>query len=85
MVEGSHSLREINRDLELDLPLDGPKTLNGLLLEHFEDIPESGISVRIAGVPMEIVQTQNRAVKFVRIHRPVPTQASIPSVTIPES
>jgi Mg2+/Co2+ transporter CorB len=85
MVEGSHSLREINRDLELDLPLDGPKTLNGLLLEHFEDIPESGISVRIAGVPMEIVQTQNRAVKFVRIHRPVPTQAPIPSVTIPES
>jgi len=85
MVEGSRSLREINRDLDLDLPLEGAKTLNGLLLAHFEDIPESGISVRIAGVAMEIVQTQDRAVKFVRIHRPGPTQAQAPSVTIPES
>ena len=59
--------------------------LNGLLLEHFEDIPESGVSVRIAGVPMEIVQTQDRAVKFVRIHRPSLTQALAPSVTIPGS
>lgn len=85
MVEGSRSLREINRDLNLELPLDGPKTLNGLLLEYFEDIPESGVSVRIAGVAMEIVQTQDRAVKFVRIHRPTPATAAGPSVTIPGS
>ncbi|GAB2180060.1 HlyC/CorC family transporter [Denitratisoma sp. agr-D3] len=82
MVEGSRSLREINRDLDLALPTDGPKTLNGLLLEHFEDIPESGVSVRIAGVPMEIVQTQDRAVKFVRIHRPSSLLPSPLSVTI---
>lgn len=85
MVEGSRSLREINRDLGLELPLDGPKTLNGLLLEHFEDIPESGISVRLAGVTMEIVQTQDRAVKFVRIHRPSNPTPVIPSGTILES
>jgi Mg2+/Co2+ transporter CorB len=70
MVEGSRSLREINRKLGLELPLDGPKTLNGLIIEYFEDIPESGISVKIAGVPMEIVQTQDRMVKIVRLSRP---------------
>ncbi|RTL49021.1 MAG: CBS domain-containing protein, partial [Rhodocyclaceae bacterium] len=85
MVEGGRSLREINRDLGIELPLDGPKTLNGLLLEHFEDIPESGTSVRIAGVAMEIVQTQDRAVKFVRIHRPSNPTPVIPSGTILES
>lgn len=85
MVEGSRPLREINRDLDIDLPLDGAKTLNGLLLEHFEDIPESGISARIAGVTMEIVQTQDRAVKFVRIHRPAPARVAEPSDTIAES
>lgn len=67
LVEGSRPIREINRALGLDLPIDGPKTLNGLLLDHFEDIPEAGISLRIAGTPMDIVQTQDRAVKIVRL------------------
>ncbi len=70
LVEGSTSLRDLNRQLQLSLPLDGPKTLNGLVLEHFQDIPEGGVSARIAGVPMEIVQTQGRLVKTVRIFRP---------------
>lgn len=67
LTEGSRPIREINRALGLDLPTDGPKTLNGLLLEYFQDIPEAGISVRIAGTPMDIVQTQDRAVKIVRL------------------
>lgn len=70
MVDGARSLRELNRALELDFPLDGPKTLNGLVLEHFQDIPESGISARIGGIAMEIIQTQNRAVRIVRLSRP---------------
>jgi len=70
MVEGGRSLREINRKLGLRLPLNGPKTLNGLILEHFQDIPESETSVKIAGVAMEIVQTQDRMVKMVRLSRP---------------
>jgi Mg2+/Co2+ transporter CorB len=70
LVEGATSLRELNRQLDLALPLDGPKTLNGLILEHFQDIPEGGVSVKIAGVRMEIVQTQDRVVKTVRIFRP---------------
>lgn len=67
LVEGGVSLRHLNRKLGLDLPLDGPKTLNGLLLEHFEDIPEAGVSIKLGNVPVEIVQTQDRAVKMARI------------------
>jgi Mg2+/Co2+ transporter CorB len=67
MVEGSTLLRDLNRKLGLELPLGGPKTLNGLVLEHFQDIPEAGTSLKIAGYPMEIVQTQDRVVKVVRI------------------
>lgn len=70
LVEGSASLRELNRKLGLALPLGGPKTLNGLILEHLQDIPESGVSVKIAGVPMEIVQTQDRVIRMVRLFRP---------------
>jgi Mg2+/Co2+ transporter CorB len=70
LVDGGYSLREINRLLGLDLPIDGPKTLNGLILEHLRDIPEIGVGLRIKGVAMEIVQTENRRVKIVRIYRP---------------
>lgn len=70
LVEGSRSLRELNRQLGLDLPLEGPKTLNGLILEHFQDIPESGMSIKIADVPIEIVQTQDRMVRMARLSRP---------------
>ena len=68
IVEGSSLLRELNRKLGLKLPLDGPKTLNGLILNHFRDIPEAGTGLRIAGYPMEIIQTQNRVVKVVQIY-----------------
>lgn len=71
LAEGSVLLRHLNRKLGLDLPLDGPKTLNGLLLEHFEDIPEAGVSIKLGDVPVEIVQTQDRAVKMARIQVPV--------------
>jgi len=67
LVEGSALVRHLNRKLGLDFPLDGPKTLNGLLLEHLEDIPEAGVSVKIGDTPIEIVQTQGRAVKVARI------------------
>jgi len=67
LIEGGTLLRELNRKLGFAFPLDGPKTLNGLLLEHFQDIPEPNTSVKIAGVPLEIVQTQGRVVKVVRV------------------
>jgi Mg2+/Co2+ transporter CorB len=70
LVEGTSPLRELNRKLGLALPLDGPKTLNGLIVEHFQDIPEAGVSLKIAGIPMEIVQTQDRVVRTVRLFKP---------------
>ena len=70
LIEGSTPLRDLNRKLGFQFPLDGPKTLNGLLLEHFQDIPEPNTSIRIAGHPLEIVQTQDRVVKVVRATPP---------------
>jgi len=67
LLEGSSSLRELNRKLGLHLPLDGAKTLNGLILDHLEDIPETGTSLKIAGYPIEIIQTQDRIVKVARV------------------
>ena len=67
VLEGSTSLRELNRKLGLHLPLDGAKTLNGLILDHLEDIPETGTSLKIAGYPIEVIQTQGRIVKVARI------------------
>ncbi len=72
MVDGARTLRELNRALGLDFSLDGPKTLNGLILEHLQDIPESGLSVKINQAPMEIVQAQDRRIRMVRIFRPRP-------------
>jgi len=67
LLEGSSSLRELNRKLGLHLPLDGAKTLNGLILDHLEDMPETGTSLKIAGYPIEVIQTQDRIVKVARI------------------
>jgi Mg2+/Co2+ transporter CorB len=61
------TIRELNRLEGLDLPTDGPKTLNGLVLEYLENIPEAGTSLKLAGYPIEIVQTTGNAVKTVRI------------------
>lgn len=76
IVEGSTLLRELNRKLNFQFPLDGPKTLNGLILEYFEDIPEAGTGLNIAGYPMEILQTKNRVVKTVKIF-PVSTETEV--------
>lgn len=66
-IEGSTLLRDLNRKMGLHFPLDGAKTLNGLILEHLEDIPEAGTSLKISGYPIEIMQTQDRVVKVARI------------------
>ena len=67
LVEGAASLRQLNRKLGLDFPLDGPRTLNGLLLEQLEAMPEPGVSILVAGYPVEIVQVQDRMVKTARV------------------
>jgi len=70
MVEGSCPLRVLNRKLGFNFPLDGPKTMNGLLLEQIEDIPEPGVSVMIGDYEIEVVQVQDKMVKVVRIGLP---------------
>ncbi|HEX7466073.1 MAG TPA: CNNM domain-containing protein, partial [Usitatibacter sp.] len=67
IADGTCSLRVLNRKAGFTFPLDGPKTINGLLLEQLEDIPESGTSLIVAEHPVEILQVQNRMVKVVRI------------------
>ncbi len=70
LLEGSISLRDVNKRLGLNLPLDGPKTLNGLLLEVLEEIPEASVSVKLAGCVIEIVQVQEQVIKMVKLFRP---------------
>ena len=67
LVDGTSMLRDLNKKLDLQLPLDGPRTLNGLILEHFEDIPESNTSFKMGNHVLEIIQTQDRIVKSVKI------------------
>jgi Mg2+/Co2+ transporter CorB len=69
-AEGTTPVRELNRALGLSLPTDGPKTLNGLILEHLQDIPEADVSIKVGNVPMEIVHAQGRTLKTVRIFKP---------------
>lgn len=66
-LDGSMLLRELNRSLNLQLPLDQAKTLNGFILEHFQDIPEVGVCFKRDGCVFEVLQTQKRFVKRVRL------------------
>ena len=68
LVSGTTNVRDLNRALDMELPTDGPKTLNGLVLEYLEDIPEPGTSVLLAGYPIDIVQTKGNLVKTLRVH-----------------
>ena len=70
-AEGAMPVREVNRALGLSLPTDGPKTLNGLIVEHLREIPDADVSIKINNVPMEIVHAQGRTIKNVRIFRPL--------------
>ncbi len=68
LVNGLVNIRDINREMQWELPTDGPKTLNGLLLEHFETIPEPGTGIVIEGYPFEIVKTTSKGVRLARIN-----------------
>ena len=67
LVDGGTNLRELNKLLHWSLPTDGPKTLNGLVIEYLEHIPDPGTSMLLGGYPVEIVQTSQNTVKTVRI------------------
>ncbi len=67
LVDCSVHLRELNRQLKWELPTEGPKTLNGLLLERLEYIPESGTTLKIDNYLIEITQVSENAVKMARL------------------
>lgn len=67
LVDGSTHIRVLNRNLNINLPIKGPKTLNGLILEHMEFIPDSGTSLKIADYPIEVMQVKNNMIKTVRL------------------
>ena len=70
LLEGTTALRDINKRLGLNFPLDGPKTLNGMLLELLQDIPDAPISVKVGNCIIEVVQVQHQAIKVVKLIRP---------------
>lgn len=70
LIDGTANLREVNRNLHWQLPSKGAKTLNGLILEALESIPEAGTTIRINGYTIEIVQTTGHSVKTARITPP---------------
>ena len=67
LVDGGVNIRELNRTMNWHLPVDGPKTLNGLILEVLESIPDAATALRVEGYIIEIVQTSENAVKVARI------------------
>lgn len=77
IVDGAATLRQLNRRLALNLPLDGPKTLNGLLLERLEQIPDGPCCLQLPGCNVEVVQIHDQAVRSVRLIR-VPAIADHP-------
>jgi len=67
LINGTANIREINRNNDWHLPIDGPKTINGLVLEHLESIPDPGVSIRKGDYVIEVVQTADNAIKTLRM------------------
>lgn len=67
MIEGSANIRDINKGLKWDLPTDGPRTLNGLILEHLEEIPETEISLKIEQHNMKIIAVEENKINLVKV------------------
>lgn len=76
LIEGSANIRDINKSLKWKLPTDGPRTLNGLILEHLEEIPASHLSVKVAQHKMEILELEENRIKLVKVY-PRKTKVSL--------
>ena len=69
LIDASIPIREINRKLDCDLPLSGPRTLNGLILEQIETIPEANVSININNTVIETVLVRNNMIKIARLFK----------------
>jgi Mg2+/Co2+ transporter CorB len=72
VVNASTTIRALNRSMRWNLPTDGPKTLNGLIVEFLEAIPEPGTTLKLADYMLEVLQTGDNAIKTVRVRPPEP-------------
>ncbi|WP_462158758.1 HlyC/CorC family transporter [Pseudoalteromonas sp. GB56] len=70
IVEGSANIRELNKEMGWKLPIDGPKTLSGLIVEYLEDIPDANLGMKIAGYPIEVLEVKENMIKLVRVIPP---------------
>ncbi|SEG80742.1 HlyC/CorC family transporter [Marinobacterium lutimaris] len=68
-IDGSAYIREINKSLQWELPTDGPKTLNGLITETLESLPDANVCLRLGKYQFETLQISDNRVKTVRIHK----------------
>ena len=73
LVDGGANIRELNKVMNWDLPTEGPKTLNGVIVEYLETIPEPGTGLKLAGYPIEIIETKENRVQLARIYQSPPT------------
>lgn len=67
IIEGTTNIRDLNKELQWDLPTNGPRTLNGLIVEYLEDIPKTPVGMRIAGYPIEVLEIDHNAIRQARI------------------
>jgi len=72
IVNASASVRTLNRKMGWSLPASGPRTLNGLIVEYLETIPDAGTSLRLNDYSIDILQTGDNAVKTVRLRQLTP-------------
>lgn len=81
VVNCAVTIRALNRNMHWHLPTEGPKTLNGLILETLETIPAPGTTMELVGYSLEIMQTSGSAVKTVRIRPPPPGAEPAPEAS----
>jgi Mg2+/Co2+ transporter CorB len=76
VINGTISMRVLNRTLGWNLPTDGPRTLNGLILEYLETIPQPGTSLKLGDLSVEILQTADNTVRTARV-RPIAKRLAV--------
>jgi len=67
IIDGTANVRDINKEMNWHFPTDGPKTLNGLILEYLEEIPKASITLNIEGHPLEVLEIENNVIQRVRV------------------
>ncbi len=67
LVDAAVNIRELNRSQDWDLPTDGPKTLNGLIIELLETIPKPKTCLKINNYPIEVVESDDNRIRSVRV------------------